>query len=117
MRKKILFRLLIAVVVVIYIIVAQKYSSQQKKRLDEQFYSADIEGRLEKMDYYAHGVRIKVEGNEERVVFYPNVSEESEITFENLAKPGDGIIKPAYSDTLQLIHGGRLYLFTFRVFM
>lgn len=84
-------------------------------KYDEVFYSTNIYGKLNEIDQYAHGCRIKVEGTKEIFVFFPNVSEISGRSFRNLAKPNDLVIKPSYSDTLLLIHDGEKYYFTFRL--
>jgi hypothetical protein len=49
-------------------------------------------------------------------VFYPYTDLTENKIFDHIAKKGDFVIKPAYSDTLKLIERNRVLLFTFEKF-
>ncbi len=58
------------------------------------------------------GVRICVENRE--YYFSPNPSLNKNRLFTEVASKGDYLIKDAFSDTLRLVKGDRVFTFTFR---
>lgn len=92
------------------------YQNNKYKKEFDIFYSSYISGKIIKIDKYSRGSNFVLENNPRKFSFYPYVDEHlnnNEI-FQYLATPGDSIYKPAYSDTLLLIRGNRIYSYTFQ---
>lgn len=87
----------------------QPYEDKMIRKKKTLFDTTAIQGRLTYVGYLNHGTGIKVEGNDRKLLFYPNtdkVLNEGRV-FTNLARPGDSVIKPAYAHALVLIKEGK----------
>lgn len=115
--KKEYFWIAFLIFVIVYIIVAQNFGSKRTIRRFEYFYTTNISGVLEYARAGSYGSVFKVQGIENEFVFYPNTGKlNRKKIFYHIAKKGDLIYKPAYSDTLKLIKNGKIYLYTFKKF-
>ena len=111
----------IAIIMLITLSVAWYIGGQiESKRWEDNFVhfdSANINGELDYVRIGAHGVVFKLRGKENKFVFYPHTGMINDYKiFRLIAKNGDTIIKPQYSDTLRLIKNEKEYLYTFDQF-
>ncbi len=93
----------------------QMWGNNRDNRFYNEFNSANINGVLtfSKTGYYKRV--FKIEKSKIKFVFSPMLSINQKQSFSKVAKKGDIIIKPAYSDTLILKkNDSSIYLFTFR---
>jgi len=81
-----------------------------------RFDEATLNGELVSVRVANKGVQIQLVGDTESYVFYPRTDEylNHGAVFWHVAKPGDRLVKLAYSDTLHLISGEQQlrYLFS-----
>ena len=80
------------------------------------FYSTRLSGKIVRTEEYSRGANFVLDNNPIEFTFYPYTDKylNNDEIFQYIAKPGDSIFKPAYSDTLLLIKGGKIYLYTFQ---
>ncbi len=93
-----------------------QYQDKKVKKEFDLFYSSSLSGTISKIDEYSRSSNFSLVNNSSEFTFYPYVDKglnDSEI-FQYLAKPGDSIYKPAFSDTLLLIKSHKVYSFTFQ---
>jgi hypothetical protein len=114
MKKAVVFFLVIGV---IYLIVSVNYSRNRGIHNYNNFYNSFVNGKIESIEVKLKGVGLKIYSNETEFIFYPYTSElnEKEI-FNYLARKGDSVYKPAFSDTLQLVKSDKIYKYTFQKF-
>jgi hypothetical protein len=81
-----------------------------------RFDEATLNGELAAVRVAYKGVQIQLVGDTASYVFYPRTDEYMNhgAVFWHVAKPGDRLVKPAYSDTVLLISGEQQlrYLFS-----
>ncbi|MGN7824854.1 hypothetical protein ACTJJB_32320 [Chitinophaga sp. 22536] len=108
----------IIIAIIIFLIIAffgNKIWNEKNKRNFDAFYSADINGRIINIGYSSGITYFMLDNSNARYGFAPEVFDyDHYMSFEDSAKVGDIIIKPAMSDTVRLIKGTHTYLFTFR---
>jgi hypothetical protein len=109
--------IIIAIIACIYILIGGKYTKNKDNEHFTQFNSDNINGEIEYVDFAYHGIQVKIKGYKLPYVFYPRHDLHENKRFDDIAAPGDVIIKPAYSDTLKLIKKDKVLLFTFRKFV
>lgn len=115
MQKK-LFIILMIILVVVTIFVGIPYQNKKGKKEFQLFYSSQLAGRIIKIEEYSRASNFMLDNNPNEFAFYPYTDKQlnnNEI-FQYIAEPGDSIFKPAYSDTLLLIKGGKNYVYTFQ---
>lgn len=81
-----------------------------------QFYKSEINnGIIQYAESHRGASRFKIEGRDTVYEFYPamNAICNGERAFYDVAKPGDTIIKHAYSDTLILVHKRTVYQYPY----
>lgn len=107
--------LLILVISMFLIFITIEFlGNRDDKRKFQAFYNANMNGKLINLIKHKGATDFEINNNEQQFSFVP-------IDFDNkyfpeFALPGDGIYKPAKSDTLKLVHKGKTYLFTFKKF-
>jgi len=115
MQKKlfIIWMLLLAFFAIFYSTTSQH---KKGKKEFEIFYSSSLAGTIVRIDKYSRGSNFILDNNPTKFAFYPYTDKylNNDEIFQYIAKPGDSIVKPAYSDTLLLIKGGKVYLYTFQ---
>lgn len=119
MRKKILKLVLIGIVCVVPIaILHQVKNSQRGKEKFKNFNEANINGKLNEVKIGYKGSVFTLINDSTEYVFYPytNQSINKAQIFNYIARKGDSIIKPAYSDTLKLIKSDEVLKYTFKKF-
>lgn len=101
-----------------YIYIGTHYQDDKVKKEFELFYSSSIFGRVVKVDRYSRESNFVVSNDSIVYRFYPHSDKNlnDSLIFRYLAKPGDSISKPAFSDTLLLFKGNKVYSYTFRRF-
>ncbi|MBL7718442.1 MAG: hypothetical protein JNL72_06380 [Flavipsychrobacter sp.] len=115
MKKKL--RIIVGVVVILTVLYAS--TLLQTKKADREFdifNSAQLSGRIIKIDRYSRASNFILDNNPEEFGFYPYTDKNlnnGEI-FSRIAKVGDSVYKPAFSDTLALIRAEGTYLYTFQ---
>ncbi|MCK5740741.1 MAG: hypothetical protein KAH48_00875 [Chlorobi bacterium] len=112
-RNKIVVSIFMVVFITVLVIVGNIQLDRQKQLFDS-FYSTDINGIIEAVWIGDHKCVFKTKKIESIFVFDPYTSNLNDNRmFEYNAGKGDRIIKPAYSDTLQLLKNGVIYKYTF----
>jgi hypothetical protein len=106
----------LAVGVVLYVYVGGRYSERVAQDNFRVFDQAPVRGVLAKVDIRNHGVGIVLKERPGWLVFYPRTDKRLNQGkhFHLWAEPGDFISKPAYSDTLRLMKGNRVYQYMFQ---
>lgn len=101
-----------------YIYLGGKYQDEKVKKEFEVFYSSSLSGKIVKVEEYSRGSDFIIDNDSIQYRFYPYTDKQLNYgeKFRRLAKPGDSIYKKAFSDTLSLIKGKRIYLYTFQKF-
>lgn len=115
MQKKI-FIILMFLLACFAIFYARPSQHKKGKREFELFYSSQLSGKIIKIKKYSRGSNFILENNANEFAFYPYIDKHlnnNEI-FQYIAEPGDSVYKPAYSDTLELIKGDKVYFYTFQ---
>jgi hypothetical protein len=79
-----------------------------------QFDKSEIEGRLERTGIRYHMTSFKLQGDNHEYIVSPYTDNDYGHIFNGIAKPGDSIIKAAYSKTFTLKKGTKKYVFPFR---
>ena len=108
--------LLTFIVVSLYLVghFGQVYTNNLAKTDFKNFNSSLIKGRLVEKGITHHTVSFMVDNDTKRYVFYPKINSSNESAdFEYFSELGDSIIKRAFSDTLFLLKGNKLYRYTF----
>lgn len=92
------------------------FGDKQYVKNYKKFNEAKIQGKLTLVEIINHGCGFQVDGNTDIFVFYPYFNEQlnDNKDFIDIAKPGDGVIKQPYSDTLFLIKSNKIYKYTFK---
>lgn len=95
-----------------------KYQSEKIFIEFKQFNEASISGRIIFVEKYSREATFKIENDPNIFKFYPITSHllNSSHIFDYLARSGDSVWKPAYSDTLFLYKGRKIYRYTFQKF-
>lgn len=94
MKKYLMLILFIAIISFCYLVRLAKYYD---------FHKAEIHGRIDTVYRYKDYVMIYVDNNEYRII---PVSLNPKYPFDEMAKVGDTLDKPANRDTFTLIHEG-----------
>src|SRR5690606_998470 len=98
----------------IFIISSIEVSKRTKKDY-KMFNKSDIKGVLLRGSSGSGIDRFYLKDDEKEYRFSPYTSELNDFEiFVHIAKVGDSIIKPAFSDTLILIHDGRILKYIFK---
>jgi hypothetical protein len=118
MNIKIVGKLLLFIFIVVSFYLfrhfGQVYTNNLAKTDFKNFNSSSIKGRLIEKGITHHTVSFMVDSDTKRFVFYPKINSSNESAdFEYFSALGDSIIKGAFSDTLFLIKGNKLYSYTF----
>jgi hypothetical protein len=114
--KKRLFFIYAIILSCVVIFIGVPYQNRKTKREFDLFYSSQLSGKIINMYTYSRGANFILDNNPRKFSFYPYVNKElnnNEI-FQYIAKPGDSIYKPAYSDTLFLIKKNAIYSYLFQ---
>jgi hypothetical protein len=102
-------------IVVSYIYFGGIYMRKQGNNLYSTFNSSDLNGEIERVYVAYKGIAFKLTSDSSTYVFYPITGTlNNNQIFNSFAEKGDRIIKPAYSDTLKLVKGDKVYLYTFQ---
>jgi len=110
------FLLIVLAIVSLYLFghFSQVYTNNLAKTDFKNFNSSSIKGRLVEKGITHHTVSFRVDNDSKNYVFYPKInSSNKSADFEYFSELGDSIIKPAFSDTLFLIKGNKLYRYSF----
>jgi hypothetical protein len=118
MQNKIIKKLLIFIFLIILLFLAnyfaRTYTANLFNKDFKNFNSTGINGHLIEKSITHHTISFKVNNNAKEFVFFPKIKGSKESSdFEYFAELGDSIIKPAFSDTLFLVKGQKLYRYTF----
>ncbi|WP_118976940.1 hypothetical protein [Taibaiella koreensis] len=99
-----------------FIFVGMIYQNNKVAEEFDLFYASSLSGRIVKTDKYSRGANFVLDNNPKQLTFYPYIDKTSNNNnvFQYLAKPGDSIYKPAYSDRLLLIKSNKVYAYTFQ---
>ena len=98
------------------IFIGIRYQDKKVKREFDLFHSSTLSGKIIKIDKYSRGSNFILDDNPTEFAFYPYIDKSlnnGEI-FQYVCQLGDSIYKPAYSDTLVLIKGDKVYSYTFQ---
>lgn len=108
---------IILIIGITYSYIAQKFGGEREEGFFIQFDTTNIHGVIKDVGIGYHGAVFKIKGMNKEFVFYPYTGKINEYKiFDHIAKEGDTIIKPPYSDTLTLLKNGKEYLYTFDKF-
>lgn len=114
-RKLLMIGFILVLVVTGYVYFGGSYTRDRGKQFYSTFNSSDLKGEIEKVYIAYKGIALKLTDDSATYIFYPVTSQSNDNKiFDNLASKGDRIIKPAYSDTLKLVKGDKVYLYTFQ---
>ncbi|MFY0255837.1 hypothetical protein ACDQ55_17990 [Chitinophaga sp. 30R24] len=117
MAKRTLILILLAMIVVSAILYQSIKVKKRAKRNFDLFYEADLDGKISDMTVSVGVVYFKLDKSDKKYGFIPITNElNNNMPFFNTARIGDYIMKPIKSDTLKLIKGDNIYLYTFRKF-
>ncbi|RFS23491.1 hypothetical protein DVR12_10790 [Chitinophaga silvatica] len=115
MVKKIWVIIFLALVVVSAILYQSIKVKQRAKRNFDHFYNSDLNGKISDITVSVGVVYFKLDKGDEQYGFIPITSElNNNMPFFNTARIGDSIVKPVKSDTLKIIKGNQVYLYSFR---
>jgi hypothetical protein len=91
------------------------YTDSQLRSEFKNFNETNLDGAIEYVKIKHHGDCFKLVNNSTELLFYsiPVDKSSTSLSFSDLAKKGDRIVKRANSDTLTLVKSGEIYLFTF----
>jgi hypothetical protein len=94
----------------------QSYRVRQKGKKDfEMFYTSVLDGEISSIAISVGVVYLQLDNALTEYAFIPRTSElNKNQIFSHIARKGDKVIKPAYSDTLKLVKGDKVYLYTFQ---
>jgi hypothetical protein len=107
--------LIIIIAMLLGLFVVQRIGTDREEQFFARFDSTSINGKLEYTKIRYHLCAFKVERFEEEFYFDPIASNlNDKKMFEYLSKKGDLIVKKAYSDTLVVIQGDKIYMYEFR---
>ena len=111
-------RIVLVTLVVLYGLIYFYWTHRMDKNINERnakFYKADINGQIESVSIRYHRTAFQLKGSNDYYLFSPNTDRilNDGTIFLNFAKPGDFVVKPPMSDTLQLVHFGKTYCYTF----
>jgi len=98
------------------IFIAIRYQDKKVRKEFDLFNSSHLSGTIVMVDKYSRSANFVLNNNPTEFSFYPFIDKNlnnNEI-FQYVAKPGDSIYKPAYSDILLLIKGNKVYSYTFQ---
>ena len=98
------------------IILGTIWGNKQFAKSYKKFNETDIHGKLMWVGDYQKGSGFQVIGNYDVFVFYPNADRKliDYHFFDDVAKPGDEVVKHSYSDTLFLFKSDKVYKWTFK---
>lgn len=115
MKRKIMLFIGVGILILSFL-AYQSFSVRQKgKKEFEVFYTSDLNGEISSIATSVGAVYFKLNNASVKYVFFPRTSElNNNQIFEYVATKGDKVIKPAYSDTLKLVKGDKVYLYTFQ---
>jgi hypothetical protein len=108
------FRVIIFALFVSLLIVMELVGNRMYKSEFQAFYNTNMKGRITELNKHKGATDFKVDNIKQQFTFVPN--DAGDKYFPEFAIPGDSIYKPAKSDTLRLVHHGKMYLFTFKKF-
>ena len=116
-KKSIIVIFSFVTISIIYLLLSQYYGRRRAIRQYENFYYADIYGKIENIEIKYHGTGFKILGDSNEYVFYPYTSAlNNDRIIYYFAKPGDLIIKRSKSDTLILVKSQMEYKYTYQNF-
>nr|WP_157247060.1 hypothetical protein [Pedobacter panaciterrae] len=102
-----------SLIIIVFMIVSQINFRERSKKEMEKAERVSIIGKLSQIAVSNGSVYIQVEGSSERFTIIP-IQEEGGQYFSNVASIGDRIEKKAYSDTMLLFKGEKVYSYTLR---
>ena len=117
MNKKSILGILIIIILFIVAYIGHIYSINVGNKTFSQFNSSEINGVITYIGIKYRGAAFRIEKNPIMQVFYPITDKRLNggHIFDNFAEIGDTIIKHAYSDTLYLIKGNKMYKYEFAI--
>jgi hypothetical protein len=92
---------------------ASKYMTNLASEDFKVFNQTNINGVLIKTDILHHTISFKVNNNSKEFAFYPRIGIGKSRDFSSFIEIGDSIIKPAFSNSLFIRRGYKLYTYTF----
>jgi len=95
---------------VLLFIIINYFGSRDDKNKFHKFYNSTINGRL--TDISPHKAVVDITVEKQKFTFVP-VYTNDQTEFKFFVKNGDSVFKAAKSDTLKLVHDGKIYLYTF----
>lgn len=110
--KKIIISILAGAVIIFSWII---WGDKMDKKIVEaynNFYTSDIRGQLESTSIKYHMTSFKMQEDNQEYIFSPYTDINGHI-FDAVSKPGDSIIKPAYSDTILVKKRNEEFKFSF----